>query len=237
MANDSKDFQCETSDDTVQPSDAQVTSEESTKSAATLAMNCPNSTESESKCNPANEWATTLLSEANTADNLTLGIVNGSRLPNDRRTFDRIMQSVTSALQTTGKRALVIHLDATTVESKEPPTSPENRRIPVAERSPLGNWSEVNIPILGRSKATWELEQLPTWLPVWKDAFQVIVLDLGPMHLPESRAVGRLCDGCYVLLGPDACGSSEWIMQQAAWHHKVGSIITGTLVSSLSKAA
>ena len=87
------------------------------------------------------------------------------------------------------------------------------------------------------SSASWSLQQIPRWLPKWRESFQLILIDLGPAHLVPSRAIGRLCDTSYLLLGPKPCGSHEWIMQQLAWHHLSGSTISGSIVSTYQEAA
>ena len=65
----------------------------------------------------------------------------------------------------------------------------------------------------------------------------MIVVDLGPVSSRNGRVIGRLCDGVYVLLGPTHCASQEWITQQLAWHDRDGSVVCGTLVANLLKAA
>ena len=186
-------------------------------------------------------WASSLVSEALEADCLAVGVASGSGSANDARTIDRLLFVVSELLERSGQRTLSIRLEMVPARrfgrSRTSSSASEEQRIPVAKRSPLGPWSEVSIPVSGRAKATWQLRQLPEWLPIWKDAFKLILVDLGPISSPESRAVGRLCDGNYVLLGPESCGSAEWIMQHTAWHNRVGSVICGSIVASLTKAA
>lgn len=187
------------------------------------------------------DWAATLASEANHADSLTVGVVSGSRNPNDTRTVDRLMAALSQQLDVVGGRTLRIRLETVDGgwfgQQNDSQNDTNVNEIPIAKKSALGSWSEVEIEVFDRAKTTWQLQQLPEWLPVWKDAFKLILVDLGPISSPASRAAGRLCDGCYVLLGPETCGSPEWIMQQTAWHSKVGSAICGSLLASLTKAA
>ncbi|MEO8270682.1 MAG: hypothetical protein ABI557_13245, partial [Aureliella sp.] len=87
--------------------------------------------------------------------------------------------------------------------------------------SPIGN------------RAGWWLEHVPRWMPSWKREFGFLLIDLGPISEVPSRVIGRLCDGCYVLLGPEACGSHEWLLQHIAWHDRSGCTVCGTLITEL----
>jgi hypothetical protein len=64
----------------------------------------------------------------------------------------------------------------------------------------------------------------------------MIMIDLGPMHHVPSRTIGRLCDHCYVLLGPDLCASVDWIRQHLAWHDRAGSTVGGTIIITSNAA-
>ncbi|MEM8736835.1 MAG: hypothetical protein AAGG44_21575, partial [Planctomycetota bacterium] len=112
----------------------------------------------------------------------------------------------------------------------------DEERIPVAQRSPLGPYCDVEVVAVERKRVTPGLENLPRWLAEWKDNFQLIIVDIGSIDSVASKSIGRLCDGCYLLLGPHSCGSQEWIMQQVAWHNRSGSTICGTIVAQLKAA-
>lgn len=177
-------------------------------------------------------WAAGIVSEARESKCTTVGLTCGSRQPNDRRVIDSLARTLSEELKVShpDPRMLVIRitLDRSATLPKDVINSKE---LPKTTVSPLGQWSDVEIPMNIGKSAPWTLEQLPRWLPKWKNRFSVVLIDLGPMHLVPSRTIGRLCDGCYVLLGPDSCGSHEWILQHMAWHDRAGSTILGTLVS------
>lgn len=184
------------------------------------------------------DWAASLAAEAQSATCLTIGLVSGSRLENDRRTVDKLASALCGRLEEIKPSGRVLLMRFEVDTSHKIDTSEQGKqRIPVAQKSPIGVWADVTIPISASRKPTRAQQQLPEWLPLWKDAFQLILVDLGPINLVAGRAVGRLCDGCYILLGPACCGSQEWIMQQIAWHDQFGSTICGTLVASKKQAA
>jgi len=119
----------------------------------------------------------------------------------------------------------------------EPGTSPErppelSEQAPQPQTSPLGSWSEVSIPVPVGQRAGWALEELPHWMFNWKRQHALILIDLGPISEVPSRVLGRLCSGCYILLGPESCASRDWILQHVAWHEHSGSTICGTLVAT-----
>lgn len=182
--------------------------------------------------------AQVLGTSATPGTNVSVGLMSGSRQPVDRRVVDRLIHEATdSALANDpASRVLAIRLDV--FESRNLDRGIDQAPgIPVAQRSPLGNWSEVAVPMPVGMRASWSLEQIPQWLPEWKKAFSLILIDLGPINLVPSRAIGRLCESCYVLLGPDSCASHEWIMKHIAWHHQSGSVICGTVVTEFARAA
>lgn len=183
-------------------------------------------------------WAHGIAEEAKSTPCLTLGLTSGSRQGNDRRSIDQIVAEVADELQltessalTSTQRMLVVRLEVHASRDLERAVD-QSAKIPVPQRSPLGVWYDVAIPMPVGKRASWSLEQLPIWLPVWKNTHSLIIVDLGPVNLVPSRMVGRLCDACYLLLGPTPCGSHEWIMQHIAWHQRSGSTVCGTIVAS-----
>lgn len=183
-------------------------------------------------------WAQSIAEEAKSTACLTLGLTSGSRQGNDRRSIDRIVTEVANELGltdasalTTAERMLVVRLEVHASRDLERAVD-QSAKIPVPQRSPLGAWYDVSIPMPVGRRASWSLEQLPHWLPVWKNTHSLILLDLGPVNMVPSRMIGRLCDACYLVLGPAPCGSHEWIMQHIAWHQRSGSTVCGTIVAS-----
>lgn len=185
------------------------------------------------------KWVAAISQEARSAKCTTVGLIGGSRLGIDRRVTDMLAKNLSQGLQLiqAQMRLLVVRL---TVEETTLPLlrqTAEKEQFPAISASPLGRWSFVDVPMLLGNAAPWALEQLPKRLPEWKESFEVILLDLGAMHLVTSRAVGRLCDGCYVVLGPDSCASPDWILQHIAWHERSGAQVIGSLVSRFEQAA
>jgi hypothetical protein len=184
-------------------------------------------------------WAAVLAAEAHGSACLTVGLAAGSRTPCDRSTVEALVAEVAQELMKLdgSSRTLWIRLEPHEDISllKRSPSAEE--RIPVAKRSPLGPWFEVAVPIAKSGQPGRAAHLMPQWLPSWKQSFRLIVIELGAIHWIASRAVGRLCDGCYLLLGPSGCASQEWVMQQIAWHHQSGSTICGTLVATVRSAA
>lgn len=185
------------------------------------------------------KWVTTISQESRLAKCTTVGLTGGSRTGTDRRVTDVLARSLSNGLQLTHAEArlLVVRLavEETVLPRLRQPTVVQ--QLPPITASPLGRWAFVEVPLLLGSAAPWALEQLPKRLPEWKENFEVILFDLGPMHLVPSRTIGRLCDGCYVVLGPDSCASPDWILQHIAWHERSGALVIGSLVSKFEQAA
>ncbi|MEZ6135308.1 MAG: hypothetical protein R3C53_10400 [Pirellulaceae bacterium] len=180
-----------------------------------------------------NSWSQTIVRQAKSARSTTVGLVGGSRKAVDRRVLDRLAKSLVSGLREAklDPRVLVVRLEIREVFDLIGPTQVD-QHLPDLMESPLGRWSHVDIPMPVGRTAPWTLEQLPKWLPSWKKRFGVIMLDLGPMHLVPSRTIGRLCDSCFVLLGPDSCGSCEWIQQHMSWHQQSGTQLSGCVLTT-----
>ncbi|MFN3189239.1 MAG: hypothetical protein ACE361_01860 [Aureliella sp.] len=176
------------------------------------------------------DWADGLVREAMEAECLTVGVMSGGRSGNDPRSLDRLLQAITSRMKTpaTNARVLAVRcIDAELATSEVDVVD----RIPVAQRSPLGSYCEVELVSTERKRIAPGLNNLPNWLAEWKNAFQLILVDIGAIDSVAAKSIGRLCDGCYLLLGPYSCGSQEWIMQHVAWHNRSGSTVCGTIVA------
>jgi hypothetical protein len=185
------------------------------------------------------DWANSLAEEASMSDSLTIGIVNGSKTPSDSFAIEGLISSLSESLRDADNEARCLLIRAEPHDPlstiSDPPSEP---RIPVAAKSDFGCWCEASLVCNKDGNPTeGTAGMLHKWLPVWKKAFRLIVIDLGPIHGSTSRTVGRLCDGSYLLLGPTACGSQEWIMQQVAWHNQSGSTICGSLLVEAQHAA
>ena len=181
----------------------------------------------------ATSWGGEVAAAAYSASTYSIGLLSGSRFPNDRRLIECLVKSATQELgQLTGASTLLLRLDNAVDESS--PTA--GRTAPVATKSPLGAWYEISLPMPHSKSAPWSLEQIPHWLPQWKLRHRLVAIDLGPMHLTPSRIIGRLCDACYLVLGPSTCASHDWIMQQIDFHSRSGTVIAGSLVATASAA-
>lgn len=176
-------------------------------------------------------WAAGLVRDWTRTSSLTIGLTSGGRQSCDRRAIDALARNLDEALSTRRvlRPMLLVRLKIMPGSSLERGAEQSECGPPLL-RSPLGAWSEVSVPVPVGKRASWSLEQLPRWLDAWRDDFGLVVIDLGPIHEVPSRVIGRLCDGCYVVLGPDNCASRDWILQQVAWHQHSGSTICGTLV-------
>lgn len=186
----------------------------------------------------AEQWAASVAHETIPSICTSIGLISGGRDSNDKRAVHTLARCLSQKLIDRSRlRSLLlvifdVYRSRDVSRAVDQPPGP-----PRASRSPLGKWHEVEIPMPVGRTPSWSLQQLPGWLASWKREHSVILLDMGPMDLLPSRAIGSLCDDCYLLLGPSACGSPEWIQQHLAWHDRCGSRITGTLVTTLSKAA
>lgn len=182
----------------------------------------------------AASWGGEVAAAAQMATTYSIGLMSGSRFPNDRRLIDRLVKSAAQELcESTGASTLLLRLDSSAVD-----TSPAMSRTapPTAVKSPLGPWNEIALPMPESKSAPRALEQIPHWLPQWKLRHRLVVIDLGPMHLAPSRVIGRLCDTSYLLLGPSTCASHDWIMQQIDFHSRSGTVIAGSIVATTSAA-
>ncbi len=180
----------------------------------------------------ATSWAQQIVRESLDAKCTSIGLCNGSRHANDRRAIDALARLLCDelAMSRPNHKMLILRLDVVSQRQAIADTVEQMEKAPLPTVSPLGPWSELTVQVPISNRAGWALEHLPHWLPEWKRMFQLLLVDLGPMSEVPSRIIGRLCDGCYVLLGPGTCASPEWILQHTAWHDRSGSAICGTLL-------
>ncbi len=177
-------------------------------------------------------WAYRIAHEALNAPTYCIGLMNGSRVANDRRVVDRMVNATAAALSDAshGATTLLIRLMSDTdIDSFRKPSM---SLVPSGERSPTGSWYEIALPMPANKTTPWTLELLPRWLPHWKQQHRLVVVDLGPMHLVASRVIGRLCDSCLLMLGPTGCASHDWIAQQIALHTRSGTMLVGSIVAT-----
>ena len=183
----------------------------------------------------ATNWGGAVAAAAQNATTYSIGLTSGSRFANDRRSVERLVRCASAELMNaTGASTLLLRLDPMAPMGPAPTTKTS---APVATKSPLGPWYELNLPVPEKNSTAWALEHIPHWLPQWKLRHRLVAVDLGPMHLAPSRIIGRLCDTCYVLLGPATCASHDWIMQQIDFHSRAGSVIAGSIVTTAVSAA
>ncbi len=182
----------------------------------------------------AEYWADCLAHDSLLAKCTTIGLIGGSRFSSPRCVVDAYARLIADSRHACkAKRPmLIVRLDVRSTDAP-PRTGPNSELPPATSVSSLGPWSEVTVPVPIGKKAGWWLEHVPHWLPSWKREFGFLLIDLGPIAEVPSRVIGRLCDGCYVLLGPEACGSHEWLLQHIAWHDSSGCTICGTLITEM----
>lgn len=187
----------------------------------------------------AEAWYDQLARQSQHSQGLTIGLISGQRDQNDPRCIYKIANRLVSALPNnrTKSQMLVCRLDAHCPllgRWGNWGTGVDQQIEPIIEKSALGDWYQVEVPMILGNTAPWALQQLPKWLPKWKMRYSIILIDLGPIHLVSSRTVGRLCDSNYIVLGPNASASSQWLMQYVDYHTYCGSHIAGTLVTSFA---
>lgn len=179
-------------------------------------------------------WGGEVAAAAQMASTYSIGLMSGSRFPNDRRLVDRLVKSASLELaELTGASTLLLRLDSAALGADALKT---RSAVPAAVKSPLGPWYEISLPMPQSRSAPWALEHIPHWLPQWKLRHRLVVIDLGPMHLAPSRVIGRLCDMSYLMLGPSTCASHDWIMQQIDFHSRSGTNIAGSIVATATAA-
>lgn len=182
----------------------------------------------------AQVWAAEVAQEAMLVNCTTVGLINGSRDSTPRSVIDVYARLLADALAALRSRRpmLIVRLssDPVRVSRREHQHADS---APSVAASPLGPWSEVTICVAAGKQARDTLERLSHLLQNWKREFGFVLVDLGPISEVPSRVIGGHCDSCFLLLGPESCGSHEWLLQQIAWHARNGSTICGTLVTEL----
>ena len=181
-------------------------------------------------------WINLLRELSAGAVNLTVGLIAGGRGPNERAALDRLAQA---GLKLDGGEGLLIRLNFGNESStkRQLRTARASAQAPVAVVSPLGRWREVSIPMQLGNAAPHNLEQLPRWLATWKRDFARILIDLGPLDQSICRAVGRYCDSCLLLLGPDSCASPTWLRRHIDHLTQCDVTLSGSIVVSSEPAA
>jgi hypothetical protein len=181
-------------------------------------------------------WSDELVRQTSGSACLTIGLISGHREPNDARCVYILAGQLAQRLSTRhgDSDLLVCRLEIDCPVLARFRTVSDEPLEPEIEKSALGNWHEVEVPMTLGQSAPWALKALPRWLPKWKLRYKMILIDLGPINLIPSRTIGRLCDANYLLLGPNSSASAQWILQYVDYHTYCGSHIAGTLVSSFA---
>ena len=177
------------------------------------------------------DWSREIALLAMNSPSCAIGLMNGARDAIDAATVRTIVAQLSEQMVSIDSQARMLHLRLNVFESRNLDRAMDQpATIPVAKRCPLGPWCEVTVPLPVGATASWSLMQLPDWLPIWKESFDLLLVELGPLHLVASRAIGRLCNRNFLILGPSGCGAPDWLMQQISHHHQGGTIIDGTIV-------
>ena len=184
-------------------------------------------------------WVLQVELEARGTQNITLGIANGHRHPTDRRVLDHLARGLTSAATPTilyGK-LLIVRLRDDLAEYALGRAGQGDTTL-VASPSPLGGWDVIDLAVSRIAKQRAEVTQfIARALPTWKQQYKLILVDLGSLGDSISRQLGFLCDGSYVILGPESCGAPEWLRLQIGRHSQAGSQVCGTITVAASRVA
>ncbi len=182
----------------------------------------------------AQSWAAELAHESQLTQCTTIGLISGNRTAAPRCVIEGYARLIADALTALrARRPMLIVRIGNAGKFDSPRASQLTESAPHIAASPLGPWSEVNISVAAGKQMLATLERLSYLLPEWKREFGFVLIDLGPIAEVPSRMIGRHCDSSFVLLGPESCGSYEWLLQHIAWHAESGSTICGTLVTEL----
>lgn len=182
-------------------------------------------------------WVELLDQLSQGAVNLTVGLLSGSRAANERGALDRLAQA---GLQLSGGRSgLLIRLTLGTegISKRQLRSARATEQSPPPIPSPLGPWREVTVAMQLGNTAPRSLERLPRWLSAWKREYPRILLDLGPIDQPVCRALGRYCDSCLLLLGPETCASPTWLRRHLDHLVQCDATLSGSIVVSAEAAA
>lgn len=170
------------------------------------------------------------------AVNLTVGLIAGSRTANERGALDRL---ALAGLTLDSGVGLLIRLNFgnEVVSSRQLRSARAGEQIPTPIPSPLGKWREVSIAMQPGSHASKGLERLPRWLATWKREYVRILIDLGPLDQPVCRSIGRNCDSCLLLLGPESCASPTWLRRHIDQLTQCDVTLSGSIVVSAGPSA
>jgi|LakMenE01Jun11ns_1017448.scaffolds.fasta_scaffold9924757_1 hypothetical protein len=185
---------------------------------------------------PTLNWCEQWVAKLADTPSIAIGLISGHREPNDPRSVHRIARRMSEALTAHPGRLsmLVCQLDIHTGGGMLSKKCSETLVEPEITKSPLGNWHQVQVAMRIGASAPEPLQRLPRWLAKWKHRHSLILVDLGPIHLVPSRMLGRLCDANYLMLGPNWCASSQWLLQYVDYHEYCGSHILGTVVTTIA---
>lgn len=187
-------------------------------------------------------WVDLLAQLSEGAVNLTIGLVSGSRWPNERRALDRLAEAGLGhglGLHPRQGKGLLIRLNMGNepISKRQLRSARTSDALPTPAQSPLGNWRDISIAMPISATAPKNLERLPRWLAAWKREFARILIDLGPIDQPICRALGRYCDSCLLLLGPETCASPTWLKRHVDHLAECDAHLCGSMVVSTQAAS
>ncbi|MCA9127983.1 MAG: hypothetical protein KDB22_12895 [Planctomycetales bacterium] len=187
---------------------------------------------SQSQNGPLVGWARSMVQRTDPVKCSLLGLINGSRYPCDRRVVDRLALNLSTELRMghAKRRTLLVRLDIYAAGAIDTRSTTD---APSISESPLGPWEDLSVAIPVGATASPALLQLPKRLRQWRREYSLVIFDLGPLNNIPSRTIGRLCDYNFLILGPNACASSNWIQQHIAWHQQSGSKIDGSILTTV----
>lgn len=163
------------------------------------------------------------------AVNLTVGLVAGSRQPNERRVLDRLAAAGLNR-QARGNLLIRLNFGSQPLPKRQLRTARASQQAPTPAVSPLGSWLDISIPMRLGASAPPELERLPRWLSAWKRDYARILLDLGPVDQPVCRSLARYCDSTMLVLGPDTCASPTWLRRHIDHLTQCDATLSGSIV-------
>jgi hypothetical protein len=176
-------------------------------------------------------WAGLLAQLSQGAVNLTVGLVSGSRWPNERRVLDRLAEAGLGCGSAADKGLLIrLTMGNEPLPKRQLRSARTSDSLPTPALSPLGNWRDISIAMPPSATAPKNLERLPRWLAAWKREFSRILVDLGPIDQPVCRVMGRYCDSCLLLLGPETCASPTWLRRHIELLSHCDASLCGSMV-------
>lgn len=181
-------------------------------------------------------WIDLLQGLSTGAVNLTVGLIAGSRQPNERQVLTRLAE-VGLPSATGGGLLVRLNLGNEGVSKRQLRSARASEQLPVPSLSPLGIWRDISIPMQLGATAPRNLEKLPRWLAAWKREYARVLIDLGPLDQPVCRALGRYCDCCLLLLGPETCASPTWLRRHIDHLTQCDATLSGSIVVSGAKQA